>query len=137
MVKYTDYMTTEPKLAGSQEPTNFIRSDFEFGSRQKRTLKNYATYQFVITITHLEMLRFKAMWIALNEGADIFSISSNIHGDLSDDKEVRFTQGFAMQEMGNYKYTISCTLEYISKGNTTPLVPSELLTPSADLVPNG
>jgi len=140
VIYFEDYLDKGFILGLSQEPTNTIRSSFDYGVRQRRGVKGYPTHATKMVLSFLELETFKEMWDDLNDGNDKFYLSQNIHGDETINKEVRFTQGYSLQKIGASKYEIKAVLELIKTGvdpTSCPLVPSDLLRPSDTLVPCG
>jgi len=138
MIYYKDYLDNCFTLNGSVEPTNFIRSRFDFGTRQRRVLKGYVFYGVRLVLEHYELMNFKTFWSDLGEGTDSFYSDAHIHGDTSYNKILRFTKGYSLKELGKMKYELICEVEMISTGDTAqrcPLVPLEWLVPTETLLP--
>ena len=67
MVKWSDYLDKCFLIGGSQQSTNFIRSQFDYGVRQRRVQKGYSTHSFSITVTYAELTSFESLWDVLND----------------------------------------------------------------------
>ena len=142
MIKYEDYLTKCWLLNKSRANTDFIRSSFDYGIRQRRALRGYPVAGVRLVLNMGEVLQFKKFWIALNYGTDKFITDQPIFGDPSYGKTVRFTTAYNLSEIGYLKYELTCQVE-ILKTNikkdflTCPLAPHVGLTPKIGLMPCG
>lgn len=103
-------------LGGSQNGTDFIRSQFDYGVRQRRAVRSYPVHNFTISVEPTELASFQSFWLALNEGTDIWLTDQIVHGDLTTDKEVRFIRGYTLEELSYNRWRISCSIELIKTG---------------------
>lgn len=139
MIKWENYITKSFMLNTSTEPTNFIRSQFDYGVRQRRALRSYPKYVGSVYLEWYDIADFKQFWTDTNEGTDIFNTDMLIHGDDTSNKEIRATAGYSMQELGCGRYKISFPIELVKTGTLTecPLAPRNLLIIGQPLVPCG
>ncbi len=72
MLKYEDYMDACWILGNSQSSQDFIRSDFYYGTRQRRALRGYDIASFGIYVDYTQMIMFKKLWHDLHFGPDKF-----------------------------------------------------------------
>ena len=139
MIKYENYLSICWKLNTSQAPQNFIRSQFTFGTRQRRALRGYPQAGFSIVADAAQVQQFKKLWFDLDYGAKKFLTDQPIFGDFNNNKEVRFTSAYQLQELGAYMYLITCSVEMTRLGKPTfqdcGLVPGAPLVPHIPLVP--
>ncbi len=139
MVKWSDYLDKCFLVGGSQQSTNFIRSQFDYGVRQRRVQKGYSTHSFSITVSYDELISFETLWADLNDGTDAWLTDNIVHGNLNADKTVRFISGYTLEERRNHTWSIGCSIELIEKGTPKslrcPLVPSYGLSPTDGLTP--
>ena len=131
MIHYEDYLDICPKINTSVQPTNFIRSQFDYGVRQRKIVGGYVTYPFTLLLQGSGAHNFTRMWADLNDGTDSFYYNNPIHYDFTHNKEIRFTQSYTLTELGNYDYMLSCSIELITTGDKCPNVvyPTNILTP--------
>ena len=138
MIKYEDYLDRCFTLASSQQGVSFIRSQFDYGVRQRRAVRGYSTHNVRIVMRSMhEVQIFKQFWEDLNLGADKFLTDQVIHDDISREKTIRFTNVFSLQQMGADRFIVTCVVELVKSGigvNDCPLVPSNHLVPHDGLV---
>ncbi len=141
MYHWEDYLDKQFMLASSQEPTNFIRSDFDYGARQRRAVKGYQSYAAKIVLEFWELVAFKDFWALLLDGSQPFYTNMNMHGDDTFNKEVRFTSGYTLQEIGDNKYILTCSMELKRTGTSSrsvcPKVPTQIFMPDTGVTPCG
>lgn len=139
MIKWEDYIDKKFMLSSGTASTNFIRSTFDYGKRQRRALKGYDTYSVKVYLEYWETLKFIEFWEDLQEGTDKFYTDIIISGDASINKTVRFTSGYQMQDIGCGIYLLNVPLEKVRTGTpydeACPLVPSNILIPREGLTP--
>ena len=146
MITYSDIMTTCWRLGSSQSSDDRVRSQFDYGTRQRRGHRGYPTSSFMITVNQEGMDYFKILWSKLNQGVDSFILDMPIFGSTTDKKMVRFITAYTIKDSTNtgteQYYDISCTVEILQDinpnaggSNDCPLVPRNQLTPRADLFP--
>jgi len=125
MIHISDYLDKDFMLNSSQEATNFIRSQFDYGTRQRRGLKGYPKYGVKMILSIGELKNFQRMWEVLYDGTDTFYVDQVIRGDTSLNKIVRFMQAPSIREIGNTKYEIISTIEILKTSLFCPLVIGE------------
>jgi len=135
VIRYEDYDLPCNLLAtnDSVEPLAFFRSKFEYAPRQRETFKGFAVGGFSIIIPHYDLDEWKLFWSDLNNGTDRFNASFLLHGSDNIDKVVRFTDTYALANLGALKFRVTCNLEILSDGtarNACPSYPSESAYPS-------
>lgn len=137
MVHYDDYINKCFILNTSTEPTNFIRSDFDYGVRQRRAVKGYVKYGVKLVLGYDDLVSFQKLWSDLDEGTLGFYSNAMIHGDISLNKTIRFTSGYSLSELGNGRYALSTSIELLKKGVFTcpNRVPQHFLHAEDGLVP--
>ena len=139
MLKYEDYLNKCFLLGNSQNSTDFIRSVFDYGIRQRRALKGYSTHNFTLTVNLDQLRAFQRLWHDLGEGTDPFLTDKVIHGNINKDKTIRFTSGYSLEEVGYYTWRIKAQVELMAMGidpaTVCPLVPHYGLTIGSPLVP--
>ena len=146
MIKYSDIMTVCWQLASSQSSDDRVRSQFDYGTRQRRGHRGYPTSSFAITVNQDDMDYFKIFWSKLNQGVDSFILDMPIYGSTTDKKVVRFITGYNIKDLTNtgedQYYQITCQVEILQDvnpnvggSNDCPLVPRNQLTPRSDLFP--
>lgn len=113
---YETYMNTSFNLGSGSISTNLIRSQFDYGARQRRGVRGYDTFSVKLVLDADEMINFMHFWDMLNDGNDKFYTDEVINGDQTLGKIVRFTSGYQSSQIGNSKFTVTVPLELISKG---------------------
>lgn len=140
MIKYEDYLDKCFELSSSKEASSFIRSQFDYGTRQRRGIRGYTTYNVILTLTFGELNRFKTFWNDLNLGTDIFLTDMVIHDDVTYDKQVRFSDSYTLNEWDSSGiWVLQCPLEIVRTGiprwERCPLIPSNFLLPNDEIKP--
>ena len=111
MIKYEDYLDKCWLLNQSKAPTDFIRSTFDYGIRQRRALRGYPVAGVRLVLTSDEVTTFKTFWADLNYGTDKFETDQPIFGDQSLQKIVRFTTSYSLTEKKYKTYELTCQVE--------------------------
>lgn len=140
MIKYEDYLSNNFELSGSQEPTSFIRSQFDYGTRQRRAVRGYSTHDVKLTLEMYELQKFKQFWESLDFGTDIFLTDMVIHGDTTKGKQIRFKTSYSLSEWNQSGiYMLSAQVELIKTGTpideSCPLIPQPYLYPEEGVIP--
>jgi len=138
MIKWSDYLNKCFLLGNSTQSTDFIRSNFDYGVRQRRALRGYSQHSFSITLNYMELQDFKEFWDDLVDGTDPFLTDQMVHGNANLDKQVRFVTGYSISEIGYYSFKVTATIELMTEGTgyvKCPLPPNNGLTPQLDLEP--
>lgn len=114
-VKYETYFPNICwTLSGTVVATNFIRSQFDYGVRQRRALRGNDNYSVRIVLSNqTDMDQWLLFWSDLNYGNDIFITDQIIDGDTSVDKNVRFTSGYSNRDIGNGLQEITVPVEHL------------------------
>lgn len=116
-ITYETYLPTKCwTLSSSQAAKNFIRSDFDYGARQRKAIKGYDTQRVNIVVDATELSAWKSFWTAINDGADTFYTSQYIHQDGTTNKIARFTDTYSVNEIDNNMFEISTNVELIQTG---------------------
>lgn len=117
MLKYENYLTNCFELSSSKEGASFIRSQFDYGVRQRRAIRGYSSYVVKLTLNYGELNKFKIFWNALNLGTDIFYTDMVIHGDVTINKQIRFSEPYALQEWDQDGiFMVQCQIEIVRTG---------------------
>lgn len=116
MLKYEDYLQKCFLLGRSDNGQDFIRSRFDYYVRQRRAVRGYPVHAFTLQLDRTELLSFQNLWTDLDEGTDIFVTDQVVHGDLTTNKQVRFTKGYTLEEISHYRWKLSCSIELIKTG---------------------
>lgn len=119
MESYETYMSVSFNLGEGSSSTNFIRSQFDYNTRQRRAVKGYDTFnaRLVLNEDNGEITDFKSLWSALNYGNDKFTTDEVINDDITTGKIVRFTSGYKIsQQIGANKFIVTVPLELIETG---------------------
>lgn len=103
-------------LSSSQASKDFIRSDFDYGARQRRAIKGYDTQRVNLVLSASELALWKSFWTAIANGADTFYTSQYIHQDGTTNKIARFTDTFSVSEIDNNMFEVSTNVELIQTG---------------------
>lgn len=116
MISYETYLDSPFSLGSGVIGTNFIRSQFDYGIRQRRAVRGYDTFSAKLVCGEDEMDAWIPFWDALNDGNDKFYTNMAINGDLSTAKIVRFTSGYTVSQIGGGRFIITVPLELIETG---------------------
>lgn len=123
----------------AKEPLSFTRSEFDYGTRQRKNYKGYVASGFALVLHHSKLKIWDEFWSSINDGADVFKADFFVNGSDNLDKIVRFTTSFTKENLGNLKFKIKCSLEILDNGTayaeSCPVYPSNLLYPSDELFP--
>lgn len=103
-------------LSSSQAAKNFIRSDFDYGARQRRAIRGYDTQKVNILLSASELASWKSFWAAINDGTDTFYTNQYIHQDGTTGKIARFTDTYSVNEINNNMFEVSTNVELILTG---------------------
>lgn len=109
-------MSVSFNLHSGVKATNFIRSQFDYGTRQRRTVNGYDSYSVKLILSQSEMTDFERFWKALNDGNDKFYTDEVIGADTTVPKIARFTSGYEVSHLGANKFTVSVPIELIETG---------------------
>ncbi len=135
--KWEDYVQKNFMLSSSNEPTNFIRSNFDYGVRQRRAVRGYSKYTVKVYLQFWELQNFQRFWDDLDEGTKQWYTDNVIHGDNTLNKTVRFVSGYQLREMGCGIYLMTCPIEFIrtgtNKDSICPAVPYPFSIPKDDV----
>lgn len=116
MISYETYMSTSFNLSSGSAATNFIRSQFDYGARQRRGVRGYDVFSAKLVLTPTEKNNFLHLWDILNYGNDKFYTDEVINGDQTLGKIVRFIGGYEIAQIGSNKFIVTVPLELISSG---------------------
>lgn len=116
MIIYETYMSTSFNLGSGSVATNFIRSQFDYGFRQRRGVRGYDSFSVKLVLDQAEMINFEDFWSDLDYGTDKFYTNEVINNDQTTSKIVRFTSGYQVAQMGADKFIITVPLELIQTG---------------------
>lgn len=109
-------MNKDFTLSSGQNGATFIRSEFDYGIRQRAGLRGYDTFNANLILNATEAQDWLSFWDALNDGVDAFTCDVAINMDLTTGKTVRFTSGYSTKQIGNGYFELSVPLELISTG---------------------
>jgi len=144
MLRYEDYLDRCWFLNAGVASTDFIRSQFDFGTRQRRALRGYDNVGFRLIVGWGELIRFKTFWLDLNMGTEKFTTDQPIFGDPTKNKTVRFTSGYNLKELSYRRWEITGTVEIISTTinddwlkDQCPRIPHVGFVPNAPVFPCG
>lgn len=120
MLNYSDYMGVSFNLGSGSSSTDFIRSQFDYGTRQRRGIRGYDAFGVTLVLNedNGEMSDWMNFWYALNYGNDKFYTGIVINGDQTTTKIARFTSGYEVSQIGANKFIVSVPLELISSPMT-------------------
>ncbi len=139
MLNYSDYMDKEFTLNSSQGTTRFIRSAFDYNTRQRRALKSYPSSGVRLILEYWELVNFETFWSDLNDGTDTFYTTQVIFGDSTPSKQIRFVTGYTLSQIGATKHELTCQVELVRNGDplaqACPLTPTPILMPREGLTP--
>jgi len=98
--------------------TNFIRSQFDYGARQRRGIRGYDVFnaRLVLDEDNGEMSDWLTFWDALNDGSDKFYTNEVINADTTTTKIARFISAYEISQIGDNKFIVTVPLELISTG---------------------
>ena len=116
MLSYETYMSTSFNLGSGVAATNFIRSQFDYGTRQRRAVRGYDVFSAKLVLDQAEMINFVDFWADLNYGNDKFYTNETINTDTTSSKTVRFTSGYEVSQIGANKFMITVPIELIQTG---------------------
>lgn len=114
--KYEDYVTECWTLSSAQAATNFIRSQFDYGTRQRRAVRGYDTQGVRIVLDSTQLTAWESFWLLLNDGTDKFYTDQVINGDTTTGKIARFMTGYTLSELGGDLFEVSVPVELIQTG---------------------
>ena len=140
MIKYENYLGLCWLLNSSESSQDFIRSEFDYGIRQRRALRGYPKAGFRLIVEHYDMSKFRQFWHDLNYGTDKFLTDQPIFGSFDTNKVVRFISAYRLKELSYKRWEITCAVEIVEHVNDVvvtkcPLVPSKTLFIGTPLVP--
>lgn len=116
MIIYETYMSTSFNIGSGSVATNFIRSQFEYGARQRRGVRGYDVFSVSLVLDQAEMINFEDFWADLNYGNDKFYTNEVINNDQTTSKTARFTSGYQIAQIGANKFIITVPIELIQTG---------------------
>lgn len=118
MVSYETYMSVHFSLGSGVISSNFIRSIFDYGVRQRRGVRGYDSFsaRLVLDEDKGEKTEWLTFWNALNDGNDKFTTNEVINGDETTGKIVRFMGGYEISQIGANKFIVTVPLELIQTG---------------------
>lgn len=116
MISYETYLSASFNLGSGSAATNFVRSQFDYGVRQRRSVRGYDTFSARLVLDQTEMSNFEHFWSLLNYGNDKFYTDQVINSDTTTSKIVRFTSGYDVSQIGNNKFMVTVPMELIAKG---------------------
>ena len=116
MIKYEDYMSIHFMLSSGEVATNFVRSSFDYGVRQRRAVSGYDGYNVKLVLPKAALEVFQTFWADLNDGNDKFYTDEVVAGDFTLNKTVRFTNGYSISDLGCNIFSIAVPLELIQTG---------------------
>ncbi len=109
-------MTTHFNLGSGSAATNFIRSQFDYGARQRRGIRGYDVFSVKLVLDQIGMINFTHFWDMLNDGNDKFYTDQVINADTTSSKIVRFMSGYEVAQIGSNKFIVTVPLELILTG---------------------
>ncbi len=140
MKTYEDYNLPCLTLTTFDSGNNRIRTQFDYGIRQRRGAQNLPKMGFNIVIKGRgELNRFTQFWADLNMGIDKFILKQAFGPYTSDKKEVRFTRGYTLQEKGGGLFVLSSEIEIVDPSQAASdchLYPADDLHPDNVLYPD-
>ncbi len=124
MISYGTYMSVSFALGSGKASTNFIRSSFDYGARQRRAVRGYDAFnvRLVLDEGNAEMTDWTVFWTALNDGNDKFYTDEVINSDTTTAKIVRFTSGYEASQIGANKFIVTVPLELIQTGTQSVII---------------
>ncbi len=116
-VIYETYNLPSFTLSTGTVSTNFIRSRFDYGTRQRRAVRGYDAYNVRVVIqSAVDLTSWELLWSDLNDGNDKFYTDETLNGDTSASKIVRFTSGYTIRDITVGKFEITIPIEIIQTG---------------------
>ncbi len=109
-------MSTSFNLGTGSVATNFVRSQFDYGTRQRRGVRGYDVFSVTLVLDQAEMINFEDFWADLNFGNDKFYTNEVINNDQTTAKTARFTSGYQIAQIGANKFVITVPIELIQTG---------------------
>ncbi len=116
MIIYETYMNTSFNIGSGSAATNFIRSQFDYGARQRRGIRGYDVFSASLVLDQSEMINFMHFWDLLNDGNDKFYTNEVINNDQTTSKIARFTSGYQVAQIGANKFIVTVPIELIQTG---------------------
>jgi len=116
MINYETYMNTSFNLSSGSAATNFVRSQFDYGARQRRGIRGYDVFNATLVLDYNDMKNFEHFWSLLNYGNDKFYTDEVINSDTTTSKIVRFTSGYEVSQIGSNKFIVSVPIELVLTG---------------------
>lgn len=116
MISYETYMSTSFNLGSGSASTNFVRSQFDYGARQRRSIRGYDVFSARLVLDRTEMTNFEHFWSLLNYGNDKFYTDQVINSDTTTAKIVRFTSGYEVSQIGSNKFMVTVPIELVLTG---------------------
>ena len=116
MISYETYMGVSFSLGSGSSSTDFIRSQFDYGARQRRAVKGYDVFSVRLVLNQTEMGDWVDFWVALDYGTDKFTTDEVINHDTTTGKICRFTSGYQVSQIGANKFIVTAPLELIQTG---------------------
>ncbi len=109
-------MSTSFNLGSGSVATNFVRSQFDYGARQRRGVRGYDVFSVKLVLDQAEMINFTHFWDMLNDGNDKFYTDQVINADTTSSKIVRFISGYEISQIGANKFIVTVPVELILTG---------------------
>jgi len=101
----------------STQGASFIRSQFIYAPRQRKTKCAIPTFTASFNYSQSEYDAFRAFYEDdLKQGANEFECNWFIHGIVSTSKIVRFITPYSYQNLGNGILRVSAQFELLNKG---------------------
>ena len=117
LLKYETYITDKCWTATTTKAgQSFIRSQFDYGIRQRRAVRGYDSQSMVIILTSTELTAWKSFWVALNYGADKFNTDQWINQDSTTNKIARYTTPYSVSEIDFDIFEVTAGVELIQTG---------------------
>lgn len=116
MIKWSDYLQKCFLLGRSENGEDFIRSRFDYYTRQRRAVRGYPVHHANMTLDDIQLTSFETFWNDLDEGTDIFLTDQVVHGDRTINKQIRFIKGYTLQEISYMRWRVSFSIELIKTG---------------------
>lgn len=116
MISYETYMSTSFNLGSGSVATNFVRSQFDYGARQRRGIRGYDVFSAKLVLDQAEMINFMHFWGLLNDGNDKFYTDQVINADTTTAKIIRFISGYEVSQIGSNKFMVTVPLELVLTG---------------------
>ena len=116
-LKYETYIPTKCWTATTTTVgQSFIRSQFDYGIRQRRAVRGYDSQVMVIVLNATELAAWKSFWLALNDGTDKFYTDQWINQDATANKIARYTNPYVVTEIDFDIFEVSAGVELIQTG---------------------